>query len=100
LFGISLLAIAFVIDGCIVVLGLVANVPVVVLFFCGGAVFSLKVTCFSFSVVIFLGMLLSCLLIFSNTLICASPSTFFLPFRACVKSSSALMVVSAGVKVG
>ncbi len=100
LFGIGLSKIAFVIDCCTVVLGFVANVLVVVVFSCGGAVFSAKVTCFSFSVVTFLGMLLSSLLIFSNPSICASPSTFFLPFRVCVKSSSALMIVSTGVKVG
>jgi hypothetical protein len=56
--------------------------------------------CFTFTVEIFFGMLLSNSSIFSNALICASPFTFFLPFRACVKSSIALMIMSACIKVG
>jgi hypothetical protein len=37
---------------------------------------------------------------FSNASICVSPFTFFLPFRACVKSSIALTIMSACIKVG
>jgi hypothetical protein len=81
--GIGLSMIAFVIDGC-AVFGFVAGISVLTLVSHGGAVVSSKVTCFSFSVVILLGMLLSSLPIFSNALICALPFTFFLPFRACV----------------
>ena len=47
-----------------------------------------------------LGMLFSSSSIFSSASISVAPLTFLLPFNACVRSSSALTIVSAGVTVG
>ncbi len=95
-----MLIVAFSIDFCVAVRCVAVDVLGVALVSCGGAVFSLKVTCCSFLVTTFLGMLLSSSLICSNDSICVLPFTFFLPFRVCVKLSSALTIMSACVKVG
>lgn len=47
-----------------------------------------------------LGMLFSISSIFSSASISAAPLTFLLPFSACVRSSKAFTIVSAGVTVG
>jgi hypothetical protein len=67
--------------------------------FCGGLVALLKVT-FLVGVLFVVAMLLRSSSIFVNALICSISFNFFLPLRDCVKSPRALMIVSAGVKIG
>jgi hypothetical protein len=66
---------------------------------CGGLVASSKVT-FLVGVLFVVEMLLRSSMIFVNALICSIPFKSLLPLRACVESSRALMIVSAGVTVG
>ncbi len=75
--------------------------------YCSSIDFSWWCSCFvesnlrvSFVAWIFVGMLLSSSLIFSNVSICMSPFVFFLPFKASVKSLIVLTIMSTWVKVG
>ena len=98
--GIGLSTMAFSTDNRAIDFGFVAGNTVLALISLGGAVALLKVTRISFIAWIFVWMLLSSSLIFSNASICMLPFVFFLPFKASVKSSIALTIMSAWVKVG
>ena len=101
---IGLSMVAFSIDGRLVLRAGVVCRVVGTLFSLGGAVplsnvtFLCRSCCHSGSSC--LGKLFNSSSIFSSASICASPLTFLLPFNACVRSSNALTIVSAGVTVG
>ncbi len=96
--GLSIITLC--IDECNIVFDLRTVVFGIGFVACGGAVASYKVTRWVF-VVFCVGILLSISLIFCNASICTTPFILFLlPFKACTKSLIALMMVSAGVRVG
>ncbi len=107
--GIGLSIVAFVMDGDgMTILGLCLLLATlgVCCVSCGGFDVSSKVTCL-LSVVVFgctmfavVGTLLSSLSIFCSTLICSLPFMFLLSISACVRSLSAFIIVSSGIKVG